>query len=180
MNITDLKTLLASRRMINGQGKYQLKVSNVHLHDGRHIVNFNAFTPSHVSGWETTDADTGEVTKVASLKELISEGTPESLQAAANRNISSGQRDGKDFVPVAGEIVNIVMEKSTTKAGVTGLFISSITPLPTLETKQFSVGDLFGDDENEEPEVEETVEELKVRLAEEKEAKAAVKKAAAK
>lgn len=159
----DLMAILKNRIQIAKAGKYRLKVTSASpYHDNgedKVICNFNAMTTAHITGWEIVD-DEGTVTKAKSIQELVEEGN---FDDAANRNLSSGQRVGRDYVPSKGEIVDVMVEKTTTKSGVTGLFVSSVTPVPVEASSKVNLENMFKDvapNKEEEVEVEPEVEKV--------------------
>lgn len=108
-----------------------------------HICNFNGMTPYH---------------KDEALK-MIKEGD---FQGAVNQQLSSGQRDGIDFIPKRGEIVNITVEEQTTSNDITGLFVTSVSPLPAAKTSKVDfTAMLEGKSSVEAPKEEDVVEKEK-------------------
>lgn len=140
------RAILASRKMIAAPGKYSVKVTSVTPYtddagNSRHICNFAAMTPAHISGWENTES--GE--QVQGVKQLLAAGN---YDDACNLNLSSGQRPGRDYIPSKGEVVDIEVERITTSNGVAGLFVTSVVGRKAEQATNVNVDSLFGEDED--------------------------------
>lgn len=126
--------ILQSRKAIQGDGKFRLKVTNVTPYirpDGTavRIVNFAGMTSHHLS----------------EARKAIQAGD---YDAACNQCLTASPRDnGKDFCPQKGEIVDVIVETITTKNGVTGQFVTSMTPVATTVASQVNAATLFGVEE---------------------------------
>lgn len=126
--------ILQSRKAIQADGKYRLKVTNVTPYireDGTpvSIVNFAGMTVHHL----------GEAKKAIQAGDY---------DAACNQCLTASPRqNGKDFTPVKGEIVDCIVETITTRNGVTGQFITSMTPVATTVANQVNAATLFGVEE---------------------------------
>lgn len=113
-----VEKIISAKKEVNGEGYVNLKVNSVHYlpEDDRTIINLAGRTPFH----------TQEAIR------LFGEGD---LDAAANQGLSAGLRP-TDFIPAKGEIVKCMIEEVTTGNGVTGLFITSVTPLPVMKASK--------------------------------------------
>lgn len=125
------KQILKSRVLISKPGKYAVKVTNVHTFipaDGspREIVNVAAMNPYQLE------------TAIALMKNG-------DYQAATNQGMSHSPLPGK-YVPVKGEVVYVVVEEQTTKAGIKGMFITSLTPMEVSNAAKVSFN--FDDEES--------------------------------
>lgn len=133
LTLEQAQAILASRKMIQEDGKYRLKVTNVTPYlreDGTSvkITNFAAMTPYHV----------------AEARKLAQSGD---YNGACNQSLSASPRSERDFCPQKGEIVDVIVETLTTKNGVTGQFVTSITPVATSTASNVSLANIFGKSE---------------------------------
>lgn len=117
MNKENAIQIFNSRKLITVPGKYNLKVTSTTPHqreDGTlvNIVNYAAMTPFHL----------GEARRL--LKE-------EQFQEATNQAITSSQRIQNDYLPSKGELVDVVIDTITNKAGIEILAVVSVTPMKT-------------------------------------------------
>jgi len=140
LTLEQAQGILGSRKMITEDGKYRLKVTNVTPYlrpDGTmvKITNFAAMIAHHV----------------AEARKSIAEGDYDS---ACNQGLSASPRADRDFCPQKGEIVDVIVETITTKNGVTGQFVTSITPVATTVAKNVNVASLFAAEVEEEVEAE--------------------------
>lgn len=112
--------IIESRKLVATPGSYELKVTSVTPFEDKFIANFAAMTPYHL----------GEA------KRLITEGE---FQEATNQNISASLRP-TDYIPAKGEIVKVYLDNVTTKSGVTGLFVTSVSEVKARTTTKVSLG----------------------------------------
>lgn len=101
--------IIKSRKLVALPGSYELKVTSVTPFDGKFICNLSAMTSYHID----------------EAKRLFSEND---FQEAVNQNISASLR-ATDYIPAKGEIVKVYIENTTTKSGITGLFVTSLSEL---------------------------------------------------
>lgn len=135
MTAENAKNIIKSRKMIETPGKYPLKVTNVTSYNRVNdntgelteikIVNFSAMT-----SWHLKEA-----------VELFKEGK---FQEATNKSVAASLRS-TDYIPMKGEIVNVIMDEITTKNGITGLFPISVTEIASKTTKNVSFDFEFED-----------------------------------
>ena len=92
--------ILKSRTVVNANGKYQVKVTSVHPHEDKHIVNFAAVA----------------IDQAIAAKEAFGK---EDYEAAANSNLSTSIFEG-NAVPNKGDFVNIQVAERKLRAGGTG------------------------------------------------------------
>lgn len=115
----DFITIMNSRvRVPEEDGYYKLKVTSVVPYDGKYIVNLNGMTDYHIT----------------KAKELAKENK---IDEAANQNLSASMRQ-IDYTPSKGEYVKAYISKITTKSGVEGFFVTSLTELKTNTTHKVS------------------------------------------
>lgn len=111
MDLANAIGIINSRKLVS-DGAHLLKVTNVTDYQGKKIVNFAAMTQYHME--RALDAiDNGDVI------------------AAVNSGLSANLRPGTDYIPNKGEIVKVVVDTVTTKNGVTGQFVISVSELAT-------------------------------------------------
>ena len=123
--------IVASKGIISDAGVHRVKCTNVtpyHQDRGNGaiqvaIANFNAQTAYHR----------------AAAKTLLMQGD---YDDAANQGLSRGILQGQ-FVPMKGQIVDIVVEEITTNNGVTGLFVTGCSPAPVQAPTKTSADDLL-------------------------------------
>lgn len=161
MDKQQAKQILTSRKLVAGEGKTTLKVTNVNpfmrqLKDGSgsqlvHIVNFAAMT-----GYQFDKA-----------LALFKEGK---YQEATNTNLSASQLSGQ-YVPSKGEIVDVEVTTVKNNDGIDILTISNITPRKAVESAKISAS-AFDDEETEETTSAENIAEVAAGQAETAEAKA--------
>jgi len=123
LNQESAEKIIASRKLITSEGKFALKVTSVqpYQHPKRgllNIVNFNAMTQHHMDKAMELGLD--------------------DLQGALNQQMSASLRVGIDFIPVKGETVHALISNVELKEGGTGLFVTSISPMPVQETSTVS------------------------------------------
>lgn len=118
--------IILSKSVIDAPGVYRVKCTNTHPYhrDMKNgavqvaIVNFNCVTQYHLDAAVT----------------LFSQGD---YDDAANQGMSySALQDS--FIPLKGQMVDVVVEEVTTSNGVTGLFIQSVTGAPILTPRKIS------------------------------------------
>ena len=162
LNIETAQNIISSRKMITRADKYNLKVTNVTMHNHATrgllaICNYNARSAFHT----------------ATAMELGAKGD---LQGAINQQFSSSQRVGKDFVPTKGSIVSVMIEDVITKDGDSALFITSVEPI--IAAKATKVAFSFAPQEETEPVVTESAPVVKLTKAQQKRADDKAKKLA--
>jgi len=148
--------ILKSRTLIAKPGKYRVKTTSAtsfykDLGNGISqvaIANFDAMTSYHLEAAKT----------------LFAQGD---YQEACNQKLSASIRSN-DYNPSKGEIVDIVVDEVTTKNGITGLFIVSISPVKAETASKVNMDAFLSDSE---PRAEVSFEESK------EEAKSFAKKA---
>ena len=134
MEKQDALNILASRKLVKVPGKYTAKVTSVTRYSRTYergpsqiaIVNFNVMTAFHQEKAIT----------------LYKQGL---YQEAVNHTLSSSIREG-DFLPVKGETVNIMVSEVSTRNGVTGLFVTAISPIPAETPDSFNTALLEEED----------------------------------
>jgi hypothetical protein len=132
MDQLSASTIIASRSQINNAGKFRVKVTSStpyfkQSETGSNqvaIVNFNAMTMWHLK----------------EAQALFLEGD---FQGATNQALSASIRE-KDYLPAKGEMVDIMVEEVTTKAGVTGLFVTGITPIAAVTASKVNMASFLG------------------------------------
>lgn len=111
--------IINSRKMIAREGYYEVKVTNEPTpYDGKFICNLSAMTNFHLE----------------EAKKLATEGK---FQEATNQQLSASLRP-TDYIPSKGEIVKVYVAEVTTKNGVTGLFVTSLTELKATKAGKVS------------------------------------------
>lgn len=134
MERSSAEQIIASRIPVLSADKYRVKVTSVtpyhkSLEGGNDqvaIANFNAMTGYHL----------------AEAKALFAQGE---YQEATNKALSSSIR-GTDYMPTKGEHVEIMVEERTTRAGIKGLFVVSITPIQAKKVGNINMADFFKED----------------------------------
>lgn len=124
MNAIDATKIISSRKRILGPGSYDLKVTSIGWNSerGSYILNLNGMTQYHYD----------------QALALFDDGTEESFQKATNQHLTANARLGVDYLPVAKEVVKVMIEEVTTNNGVTGLFVTSVSEI---KSKQASTVD---------------------------------------
>ena len=102
--------ILKSRKIINGVGKYQVKVNSVHPHEDKYIVNIGAMN-------------------LYQAKQARTNLTAEKFEDAANSNLSFSVFEGQPC-PKKGEIINVFIDEIGLKidgelTGETAFLVSS-------------------------------------------------------
>jgi hypothetical protein len=108
--------IIQSREQINEPCKRRVRVTGTTpfiREDGTAvtIVNLAAMTSYHV----------------AQAKAFLKEGK---LQEATNQNLTSSPRQGRDFTPTKGQIVDIIVGYVETKSGEQALLVTNMTDVP--------------------------------------------------
>lgn len=155
MDKLQAKQILVSRKLVAGEGKTTLKVTNVNpfmrqLKDGSgsqlvHIVNFAAMTAYQLD----------------KAQQLFKAGD---YQGATNTNLSASQLSGQ-YVPSKGEIVDVEVTTILNNDGIEILTVSNITPRKAVESAKIS-SSLFDDEETEETTSAENIAEVEAGQAE--------------
>lgn len=95
--------------VLQGEGYYKLKVTNVVPYDGKFIIGLAGMTKHHIN----------------ECKRLMKEGK---IDEAVNQSLSASVRS-IDYLPAKGEFVRAYIKEVTTKNGVTGEFVTALTVL---------------------------------------------------
>lgn len=143
--------IINSRSLLPQPGKYQVKVTNVTPFERPDsgiltaIVNYAAMTP-----YQVTVAKERFKEAQALLAEGKTEEAAEMFQQASNTNLTSSQRIAIDFVPMKGEIVEVVLDIISTKNQDAALLVIGCQPLRTQSTTKvkFSLDELEDDETN--------------------------------
>jgi len=118
---------ITSKTIISEPGVYEVKCTNTHpfskdLANGIRqvaIANFNCMSEYHRDAAVT----------------LFSQGD---YDEAANQGMSYSVLEGS-FIPMKGQMVEVLVEEVTTSNGITGLFIQSVTGAPVKRPTKFSL-----------------------------------------
>ena len=97
--------ILNSRKLVNGPGKYQVKVTSVHPYDGKHIVNISAMN-MYQAKLAKADYASGE------------------FQKACNSNLSVSVFENQT-PPTKGSIIEVFIDSVQTKSGDVALLVTS-------------------------------------------------------
>jgi len=151
MERSSAEQIIATRIPVLSADKYRVKVTSVTSYhrsleggnDQVAIANFNAMSGYHLS----------------EAKALFAQGD---YQEATNKALSSSIR-ASDYMPTKGEVVDIMVEERTTKAGVKGLFVTGITPIKAKQVTTINMTDFFKEDAG--PDMSETPAFAKAALA---------------
>lgn len=160
--------IINSRSLLPETGQFQVKVTNVtpferpSKQEGGDsiltaIVNYAAMTPYQFKVTKqllriAIEAEKANVvTAIAIIGGIEAEYTLEDIyQEASNQNLSSSQRIGQDFVPMKGEMVNVVLDIVKTENQPQGaLLCVACQPLRTKSTNKVKIS-LEEEEENEE------------------------------
>lgn len=134
----DAMEYINSRKQITSAGKYRVKVTTcnelstpIDRGNGNiqtHIANFNAMTNYQLQ-------------QALAVFQSLEEG--DDHQEATNFALSSSIRYGKDYLPVKGETVDILVSEVENKDGINILVVNGIYPLPLQQGKKIDIASLL-------------------------------------
>jgi hypothetical protein len=98
------------------------------------------------SATEIVDETTGEIVTLVNLNAMTIKQVAKAktalisgdLQTAANTNLVCRQRNGKDYLPTKGELVNAIFAEVSLRDGGSDLRVASLTPAPSVTASKVS------------------------------------------
>lgn len=124
------KSFLRKAHCLTLGESHTVKVNAVNLYQDPirglvHICNLDALSSEHMSQIKTLVAD-------------------EDYLAAQNLSLTMSARDGKDFTPAKGQLINIVLGEVPNAQGEAVIRVISASPLPAAKSTKVSLEDLLG------------------------------------
>lgn len=140
MELQQAIQIIQSRKLVANPSKVVAKVTNIHLHEDRYIINLNLMSSYHFS-----EAKRLLKEAVTASKEGDDSTAEELIQQAVNMNVTANCRIDTEtgvvrgFLPAKGEQIHAVLDEITTKNGVTGLFVTGISAMPVTAAKAINL-----------------------------------------